>query len=206
MNEMPPSLMEISVNSTTQSAHEPVQSTSLYESMIQEPRPENMMIEPLIWDATSSGCEKEVNEEVQRRNEMVVNAQNLSVENVCDDNSSDLITNETLKAAEKSLLHSTELECPDMTRNSPDDLSKTSEDAMKDSMLLSVATMNKSLGLLPANASCIEPKVTKGLSSISFVQKDQLVRQHTQNNYFSTQNRSRRNAVLVQQLNKLNNE
>ena len=176
MNEMPPSLMEISVNSTTQSAHKSAQSTSLYESVIQEPRPENMMTEPLVSDAMSSGYEKELTEEVQRRNEMVINGQNLSVENICDGNSSDLITNETLKAAEKSLLHSTELECPTMTRSSPDDLSKTSEDAMKDSLLLSVATMNKSLGLLPANASSIEPKVTKALSSISFVQKDQLVR------------------------------
>ena len=180
MNEMPPSLMEMSVNSTTQSAHRPVESTLLYESVIQESQRENMLTESVVSDTTSSDP-KEPTEEVQRRNETVVDVQNFSVENICDGNSPGLITNETLKAAEKSLLHNTELECSLVTRSSLENLSKTSEDAMRDSILLSVATMNKSLGLLPANASSIEPKVTKGLSSISFVEKDQLVRQQMQN-------------------------
>ena len=173
MNEMPPSLMEISVNSTIQSAHKPVQSTLSYESVIQER--ENILTEPLGSDATYSDP-KEPAEEVRRRSETAINVQK-SVENIFDGSSSGLITDETLKAAEKSPLHNTELECSTVTRSSSEDLSKTSEDAMKDSLLLSVATMNKSLGLLPANASCLETKVTKGLSSISFVEKDQLVRQ-----------------------------
>ena len=189
MNEMPPSLVEISVNSTVQSAHKRVQSTSSYESVIQEPERQNMLTEPLVSNVTNSDP-KEPPEEVQRDSETVVNVQNLSVENICDVTSSGLITDETLKAAEKSLLHNTELDCFTVTRSSSEDLSKTSEEVVKDSLLLSVATMNKSLGLLPANASRIEPKVTKGLSSISFVEKDQLVRLHTQNtcSYLITQN------------------
>ena len=164
MNEIPPSLSESSINAGSQP--EDMQSLSNQQNQddqFGEP-PESMKV--------TDGD----------RTEMTFN---ISVEEIRDLSKGDLSIqdmefteiremDETVKS-EKSQLLSTESEYSTVTGTSTNDQSKGSEDATKESLLLSVATMNKSLGLLPTNLSCLEPKVTKGLSSISFVEKDQLV-------------------------------
>ncbi len=72
----------------------------------------------------------------------------------------------------KSRVSSVDSESCDTGRTTESDQSRSSDDPSKESLLLSIATMNKSL---PVNVSSLESNVAKGSTSISFIEKDQLV-------------------------------
>ena len=167
MNEMPPSLIEIGINADIQPSEQmesPPKQKFQEEYNHANKLPE--LTEAIDGDRSETSYNISV-EEVRDASKGEPSVTSMELSEIRE-------MEETVKS-EKSQLHSTESECSTTARTSVSDQSKSSEDTSKESLLLSVATMNKSLGLLPTNLSCLEPKATKGLSSISFVEKNQLV-------------------------------
>ena len=164
MNEMPPSLSEISINGSSQPEDLP--------SLSKQKNQDDQFGEPPESMKATDGDRTEMTFNISVKEIRDLSKGDLSIQDMEFTEIREM--DESVKS-EKSRLLSVESEHSTVTGTSTNDQSKGSEDATKESLLLSVATMNKSLGLLPTNLSCLEPKVTKGLSSISFVEKDQLV-------------------------------